>query len=387
MQNISLSSIFKYVILKRKFKKSKLLYRLMWFTGIGIMLLAISFVFFLNHASFGKLPEGERLERIKKSPNYKDGQFRNLLETPVSTSDRSELSSWIDHIFNPNKQLKPKKPIPSIKTDLFELEPEEDILVWFGHSSYFLQLNKIKILVDPVFHAASPLFFINKPFKGSEVYSAADIPEIDYLIITHDHWDHLDYKTVLALRKRIKYVVCGLGVGAHFEYWGYDKDRIIELDWHESTNNNQIIIHCLPARHFSGRGLKENKSLWASFLIEMPIQKIYIGGDSGYDTHYENIGKKFGSIDLAILENGQYNSDWKYVHIMPEQLPLATKQLNAKRLFTVHHSKFALADHAWNEPLIRISEKAAHDSIHLLHPMIGEIVRLNYSAQRYEKWW
>ena len=140
------------------------------------------------------------------------------------------------------------------------------------------------------------------------------MPDIDYLVISHDHWDHLDYNTVKKLKDRIGAVICPLGVGEHFEYWGFDKERLIELDWNEDANLVPgFMIHCLPARHFSGRRLTANQSLWASFLLEAPSQKIYIGGDGGYDTHYAEIGNRFPGIDLAILENGQYNEEWSLI--------------------------------------------------------------------------
>ena len=180
------------------------------------------------------------------------------------------------------------------------------------------------------------------------------MPDIDYLVISHDHWDHLDYRTVKSLKDRVGKVICGLGVGEHFEYWGYDKDRLVELDWYEdAVLENGFAVHCLPTRHFSGRGLKANQTLWASFLIETPSQKIYMAGDGGYDSHFEEIGKHFPDIDLAILENGQYNEGWNLIHLMPSDMAKAAKDLKAKKIMTVHHSKYALAKHPWDEPLAK----------------------------------
>lgn len=162
----------------------------------------------------------------------------------------------------------------------------------------------------------------------------------------------------------------------------------MELDWsEEAVLDNGVKVYCLPARHFSGRGLKPNQSLWVSYLFELPSRKIYIGGDSGYDTHYAEIGKRFENIDLAILENGQYDEDWRYIHILPEQQAQAFHDLQAKRLFTVHHSKFALGNHPWDEPLKKIAATAEKDSIDLLQPMIGEVVDLNAAPYPLTKWW
>ena len=171
-------------------------------------------------------------------------------------------------------------------------------------------------------------------------------------------------------------MICSLGVGEHFEYWGFDKECIVELDWEEEVRlDSGFVMHCLPARHFSGRGLSANKTLWASFLLETPSRKIYLAGDGGYDTHFARIGDCFPDIDLAILENGQYNEGWKYIHLMPDYLIRAALDLKAKKVMTVHHSKYALAHHRWDEPLRNEINMAKNDSLHVLIPGIGEVVR------------
>lgn len=220
-------------------------------------------------------------------------------------------------------------------------------------------------------------FVCKQAVQGADAYKPADMPEIDYLVISHDHWDHLDYETVMQLKNRVDKVVCPLGVGEHFEYWGFEKSSLVELDWFEDTVLDKgFLLHCLPARHFSGRSLKANQALWASFLIETPSQKIYMGGDSGYDTHFAEIGKQYPGIDLAILENGQYNEDWKYIHTMPQYLGQVARDLNAEKILTVHHSKYALARHRWDEPLKNAMNLKEKDSLNVLMPIIGEVVRL-----------
>lgn len=363
--------------------------RTMWIILILLAAIAISFITFINQPRFGKTPSGERLERVKNSANYRDNKFQNIHQTEQITSDKSYFALLVQFVFGKKERLEPQTDLPAVKTNLWELDKQTDLLVWFGHSSYMLQTDGIRILVDPVLSgAASPVSFVNKPFKGTDIYKPEDIPDIDYLIITHDHWDHLDYNTVKQLKDRTAKVICGLGVAEHLEYWGFDKKNIIELDWNEdSVLGNGFTIYCLPARHFSGRGLSPNQSLWASFLLETPSQKIFIGGDGGYDTHFAEIGKQFENIDLAILENGQYGKDWKYIHLMPEQVIQAFKDLNAKQLFAVHHSKYSLALHPWDEPLKNISAFAEKDSINLILPMIGEQVNLNDSTYTVKKWW
>lgn len=342
-----------------------------------LIIIGIATMAFLNQPSFGQLPRGERLERIKRSPQYRDGEFKNRQPTSLMTSQKGRFQALWGFLVNHPDRLYPNKPVSAIKTDLKALPRDSDYIVWFGHSSYLMQLSGKRILVDPVFCMASPVSFVNKPFKGTNIYTPDDMPDIDYLVISHDHWDHLDYHTVVSLKNRIQKVVCPLGVGQHFEYWGFDIAHLVELDWNETAKlDDGFRIDCLPARHFSGRGLTSNQSLWASFMLDTPSLKVFIGGDSGYDTHFAEIGKAYPNIDLAILENGQYNEEWRYIHTMPAELGREAKELGAKRIMTVHHSKYALARHAWDEPL-RNEQQAARDySLQLLAPIIGEVVWL-----------
>lgn len=350
-----------------------------------IILISLAVIVFMHQPKFGKLPTGERVERIKKSPNYKNGSFQNQSLTPVLT----EGASFKDHLSEKKIRVSPVDEIPSIKTDLINLSKDDDVLVWFGHSSYFIQIDGKKILVDPVLSGnASPFPFAIKAFKGTDRYTTEDIPEIDYLFITHDHWDHLDYETILKLKPKIKRVICGLGTGAHLERWGYGKNIITEMDWNEQiTVDNGFIAKAVPARHFSGRTLKRNKTLWTSFAVQTPTMKIFMGGDGGYDKHFAEAGKTFGPFDLAILENGQHNKNWKYIHLMPDEILKTFKDLNAKRLFTIHNSKFALASHAWDEPLIEVKALSDEFKIPLIYPMIGEQVNLKDSTQKFSEWW
>lgn len=344
---------------------------------------------FLHLPKFGKLPSGRRLEKIKQSFNYKDGHFQNRSDTPMFTGNSNFFTILKQFLFDKNKRVKPVDLIPSKKTSLLNLDPAKDVLVWFGHSSYFMQVDGKKILVDPVFSgAASPVSFTTKAFKGTDIYTTDDIPEIDFLFISHDHWDHLDYETILKLKPKIKRIVCALGVGQHLEFWGFDKNIITEQNWNDSANlENSFFVNTVPARHFSGRGFVRNKSIWVSFVLKTPTMKIFIGGDSGYDTHFADIGKNFGPFDIAILENGQYNKNWKYIHMQPAETLQAAKDLKTKNLFPVHNSKFALSVHAWDEPLKRITELNKQANVNLVTPMIGEEMNLKDDAQPFSKWW
>ena len=353
-----------------------------------IIALILAILLFMRLPQFGKLPSGERLQLIEQSPNYNHGRFWNIHHTPSLADGVSTFTVMRKFFFERNKNSRPHGILPSKKTDLINLDPCKNSLVWFGHSSYFIQVDGKKILVDAVFSGhASPLSFTTKSYEGSDIYSVDDFPEIDYLFITHDHWDHLDYQTILKLKPKVKKVITSLGTASHLEYWGYDKNMIIEKDWNETIIlEKDFTVHTVSARHFAGRTFTRNKSLWMSFVLQTPTKKLFLGGDSGYDTHFKETGDQYGPFDLAILECGQYNLYWKYIHMMPEETVQAGFDLKAKRILPVHWAKFSLSLSDWDEPIKRITKEASKKGMPLLHPMIGEKVDLDHPA-RSEKWW
>lgn len=319
---------------------------------------------------------------------YVDGKFHNIEEVPVSTSSESTLVGFYRFLTEPVIDAVPTTNLPSVKSDLLGLNPGDNVMLWMGHSSYFIQLDGIRYLIDPVFSDnASPVPYTNVAFPGSNVYSADDIPEIDYLLITHDHWDHLDYPTINALKAKIDHIVTPIGVGSYFTQWGFSPDQITEGDWYDSLPTETGRIHILPAQHFSGRLLKRNRTLWGSFAITSGEHKIYLGGDSGYGEHFKAIAHEFGGFDVAVLETGQYNKNWPFIHMMPEEVAQAANDLNAKAVLPSHNSKFKLSKHAWYEPLERITQASEKQDYRLMTPMIGEIVGLDDNNQTFSQWW
>ncbi|WP_353184720.1 MBL fold metallo-hydrolase [Parapedobacter lycopersici] len=355
----------------------------------AIVALAFAAVIFMQQPKFGKMPTGDRLERIKRSPNYKNGAFQNLSPTPSFTDGANFFTVMREFFFGGDPRIKPTDTIPHVETDLRNLPVDEQVLIWFGHSSYFMQVDGKRILVDPVLSGgASPLSFTTRSFAGTDAYAVSDLPPIDYLFITHDHWDHLDHETLKKLRTTVKAVICPLGVGAHLEYWDYDPAIIHEEDWNQTIAlGDNFTAYTTPARHFSGRGFRRNQTLWTSYVLQTPSIRIFIGGDSGYDSHFAEIGRTFGGFDLAILENGQYNKSWRNIHTMPDEVLRAAADLKAKNVFPVHSSKFPLATHAWDEPLIKIVREAEKTDLRLLTPMIGQVVRLDDATQVFSHWW
>lgn len=362
----------------------------MFVLPILIVFFLVFIFLFLNHPQFGKRPTGKDLERIQKSPNFANNSFQNLSHTPDLTEGVTFFEVLKEFIFNKNELKRPSQQIPTLKTDLLHLNPTENIVVWFGHSSYFIQIDGKKILVDPVLSpTASPVSFTTKAFEGTNIYTTDDFPEIDYLFISHDHWDHLDYQTIKKLKPKIQKVITGLGTGSHFRHWGFDPSIILEYDWNEtSTLDDGFVVTVVPSRHFSGRSFRRNKALWVSFVLQTPSAKLFLGGDSGYDSHFKAIGDEFGPFDLVFLENGQYDKSWKYIHMTPDQVLQAANDLQAKVLFPVHSCKFVLANHNWDEPLSRISELVQHNNTALLliTPLIGEKTPINKN-KIFPKWW
>jgi L-ascorbate metabolism protein UlaG (beta-lactamase superfamily) len=336
---------------------------------------------------FGHLPTGKRLQHIKESPNYKNGVFQNLSPTPVMAEDASYRKILKDY-YNKPKTSEPSYPLPSVKTSLKNFSSDDPAIVWFGHSSYMIHIEGKNILVDPVFsNSASPFSFMVKAYKGTSVYDADDFPELDIVIITHDHYDHLDYKTIRKLKSKTKRFCVSMGVGAHLEYWGIPKEKIMELDWwDEAEIFPGMKLTAASARHFSGRGIRRGKTLWSSFILKTDKHNIYIGGDSGYDKHFLEIGKKFGPFDIAILECGQYNPSWKNIHMMPEETAQASIDLRAKVLLPVHWGKFTLALHPWNDSIKRVLKKSNELKVKITTPMIGEPIIVG-GAYPEKEWW
>jgi len=343
----------------------------------------------MQQASFGKAPSGARLERIKKSPQYKDGAFQNQSLTPTFTGDGTFLSVMTDFLFGKHERKTPDYQLPSIQRNL-KLQPSaKPEITWFGHSSYLIQVDGLNILVDPVFSGrTSPVSYAGtKAFNGADVYKAEDMPKIDIMVITHDHYDHLDYPTILKLKDKVGVFVTSLGVGSHLESWGVPADKIRELDWWETTAiNADVKFTAAPARHFSGRGLIRNKTLWSSFIFKSKSYKIFLGGDSGYDTHFKKIGNDYGPFDLAVLEDGQYNVSWSNIHMMPEETAKAAQDLKASVLLPVHWGKFSLATHPWDESINRVVKEANLLNLKVITPLIGEQVILD-SIMPDSHWW
>lgn len=351
--------------------------------------LAVSASTYLGRPAFGQTPEGDALRAILASPNQVNGVFENPVPTPMFRKGESFARVLWQNLTSRPERLAPTQALPSVKQDLNALPLEQDTLVWLGHSSYYLHLAGQRILIDPVFSAyAAPVSFANLAFAGSTPYTAEDMPPIDLLLITHDHWDHLDHDTLTALMPKVRQVVTGLGVGSHLRAWGYASSLVREGDWMDSFPvTAQLSVHVLPARHYSGRALQRNRTLWVAFALVSPDRRWFFSGDSGYGTHFRQIGERFQGFDLVALDSGQYDDRWPLIHMTPEKAAQAAEDLKAQYLLPAHVGRFAMAQHAWDEPLQRIKATSQGRPFHLLTPVIGVAVEFDHGAPASTAWW
>ncbi|MTI41396.1 MBL fold metallo-hydrolase [Fulvivirga lutimaris] len=354
-----------------------------------VLLVIIIGVLFINFSpAFGDAPSGESLEKIKASKNYDGEKFVNLIATEVQTPDpqnEQSMAGFIYKNFFPPEDKNPSKPLPSKVLKGNELE--EGHFAWLGHSTILMKNDGKVIITDPVFNNASPVPGSVKPFDMENTPTIDDLPsKIDVVLISHDHYDHLDYKAIQDLDERVSKFLVPLGVKAHLLSWGVAQEKIEEKDWYEGFEYDNIKFTLTPSRHFSGRGLSNSFStLWGSWVIQSDSLNIFFSGDSGYFDEFKKIGEKFGPFDIAFMENGAYNTNWNQIHFMPEQSVQASIDLRAKLMFPIHWGKFDLALHKWTEPIERASDASEVKGVRLATPFIGEIFDLENPPNRV--WW
>lgn len=337
-------------------------------------------LFITIHPIFGAKKKNINLERLIASPNFREGIFQNL-ETTVMMTGENGYWSTMKKYFKGVENDKPSTPIQSLKfnKDKFSASDKQVIYTWFGHSTVLIKINDKVIITDPVFSkAASPVPFINKAFEFENDYSAEILPELDVVLISHDHYDHLDYETILKIDAKTKKFIVPLGVDAHLLRWGISANKIEIADWGDTISiDSSLKFISTPARHFSGRGTKDrNKTQWCSWVIQSDSSKLFFGGDSGYGKHFKEIGNTYGPFELTMIECGQYNENWNQIHAMPEQSVQANIDLQGKRMLPIHWSKYKLSIHSWAEPIERAKKESEIKNVDISLIKVGEIVEL-----------
>lgn len=353
---------------------------------IIILLLGVLISGFIVLApQFGKPPHGEHLEVLKKSRQYFESRFENNPKIHITMSF-TETISFFYELIRGGEGRQPHQKLPS--HTLVTSEEDRPYLTWFGHSTFFYEVGQKKILFDPMLGTyASPVPGIVKRYDYDLPTQAEEIPHLDIVIISHDHYDHLDYGTVKTLIPKTKRFIVPLGVGSHLQRWGVPEEKITELDWWEDVVVDGVTITAVPSQHFSGRSLTDNqKTLWAAWIIKNKDANVFFGGDSGYFPGFKSIGDTFGPFDITLLDSGQYHDYWSEAHMTPEESVVAHNDLQGNMYMPIHWSAFTLALHDWTDPVERALEATKKHEIEMVTPMIGE--RFNILTERpNKKWW
>jgi L-ascorbate metabolism protein UlaG (beta-lactamase superfamily) len=340
-------------------------------------------------APFGGRLRGVRRSQAEASGHYKRGRFINQVATSMEMTLESFTSMMAEQLRpgryrRPRKQLKPESP------DVASIASAADTqVVWMGHSSFLVRISGKTVLLDPVLsRRASPFQWIGPKRFAKPPISIQDIPAVDAVVISHDHYDHLDYGTVKRLRSKVGHFYVPLGLGAHLERWGVKAAAITELDWWSTAQLGDIELICTPSRHFSGRRLGDRfATLWASWVIRTKKDRLFFSGDTGYGPHFAEIGKRYGPFDLSLMECGQYDRRWADIHMMPEQTVQAAQDLRSKRFIPIHWGAFTLAFHDWTDSVERALKAARKVNLPAVTPRIGQIVHLHGSSFPTTAWW
>lgn len=338
---------------------------------------------------FGAKITKNEVEKFKQSPNWKKDKFENLVETTMAINLKT-LPKIIYKQFFEKKNRAPKEELPIIPLDItsFLSTTNQAKFIWYGHSVILMRMNHKTILIDPMFgNNAAPISpFPIKRFSSNTLHLIDTFPPIDLVLLSHDHYDHLDYESIQKLLPKVKKYYVALGVSRHLEKWGVDKKDITEFDWWDEIIDTNLKITFTPTRHFSGRGLTDRaKSLWGGWTLKSNNENIWFSGDSGYGDHFHEIGRRLGPFDFAFMECGQYNVNWHQIHMYPEESVQASIDAKVKNCMPVHWAGFALAQHTWTDPVERFRQKAIQENRLFCLPKIGAISTIETNTTA--KWW
>lgn len=336
---------------------------------------------FSSCTTFGTSAKGKRLETMQNSLNYdKENEiFKNQIETEQMIGSFWNVTWKFFTDDNTRRSPEIAPDIVSLNDQSFLGRPESGFRVtWLGHSTLMIEMEEKKILIDPVFSdRASPFQWVG-PKRFHEVpITIEELPTLDAVVISHDHFDHLDHNSIEKLISKTKFFYVPLGIGAHLEGWGVSKEQIVEMDWYEEAYDGDLQFISTPARHFSGRSLTDrNETLWTSWVIKYKTHSVYYSGDTGPMPAFKEIGDKFGPFDITIIQLGAYGDQWPYIHLTPEEAIAAHKDLKGNAILPVHWGTFDLALHDWDDPIKRTIVAARKEKVNVLRPIPGEMIEL-----------
>ncbi len=339
-------------------------------------------------AQFGGKVTSELKERYAESPQWNGKVFKNLIETSMDMSPL-QIPTLLKENFKQRKVKRPQRSLPMLPIDPtdFDTGKNEILYSWFGHSAVLLKVGGKNLLIDPMLGPdASPIApFKTRRFTDDVLAVIQDLPPLDAILLTHDHYDHLDYASIQLLKGHTQKWITALGVGRHLKAWDIPADHIQEMDWWEELNLDELRMTFTPSRHFSGRGTTDrSKSLWGGFVFQYADKQVYWSGDGGYGPHFKTIGERFGSFDLGFMECGQYNKRWHAIHMFPEETVQAAIEAGVKRAVPVHWGSFSLALHSWWDPIDRFCKTAESEGLDYDVPQLGEVVS---EKAKYPEWW
>lgn len=353
---------------------------------ITVLFLAVVLFLTLWPAFGARASNKDKQDYMARAANFDGKTFHNEHAFKVFASVPKDA---VEGIMS-NKGAEPKDQIPLAQPDIAHIPPIEQVrITWFGHSILLIQMHGMNLLIDPVFGtAASPLGFV-EPRRFSRLPMNIDeLPDIDIVLISHDHYDHLDYGSILQLDKKVKRYVVPLGVENHLKRWKVAADKIANMAWWEEITINGLTIGCTPARHSSGRSLNDQYgTLWASWVLKDEHHLIFESGDTGFDTHYQEIHDKYGDFDFVMLDCAQYNLRWPAVHQTPEQAFAAIQMLGAKYAMPIHWAAFRLSTHPWDDSAVRLVYAARESSTPIITPMIGQTINIDEAEQYQTRWY
>jgi L-ascorbate metabolism protein UlaG (beta-lactamase superfamily) len=345
--------------------------------AVLVAIVAIA-MYVLSLPQFGGELTGDRLARARANPQYRDGAFANPL--PPARYQMSDVWNLVKGQFLGKEVRVPPAPIPLVAVDpMLKATPATAGLraFWIGHASVYVEMEGVRFLIDPMFSDyASPFDVGPKRFHPPPI-ELANLPPIDAVLITHDHYDHLDMRTIQHLARDGARFFVPLGIGAHLERWGVARERIVELEWWQEQSLRSVRIVSTPSRHYSGRRLSDrNATLWTSWSVIGANHRFYVSGDTGYSDHFRTIGARFGPFDLSFIKIGAYGpgQPWLDIHMTAEDAVRAHRDVGARLLFPVHWGTFNLAFHDWDEPIRRAVAAARAEKVRIVTPRIGEIV-------------